>query len=434
MKKIYTNNPEFNNLKYFRFISIISFFLLLLTSSAFGQDGSTNTTKVLDLTDDPVLVGSSGVIPPNSHPVGVKNVTAIDNPNDDGGAIKVSWDLSVDDHADGKVTFYKIYRSTGVPDDLEEIGSQTSGNSEFSDGNTEDGIEYYYMVSVGNDYKENGKVVWVCQSGSDTFGPVTSSAQWFDMGRINVFVGTLLICTFILYFISAAKSGKNLYIRKIAGLDAVDDAVGRATEMGKKVFFIPGINDMDNVQTIAGLTILGRVAQLTAEYETWIEVPVCKSLVMITARETVKEAYAKAGRPDAFNEAQVHYITDDQFGYAAAVDGMFVREKPAAIFYMGAFFAESLIMAETGNSIGAIQIAGTGQPSQLPFFVAACDYTLIGEELFAASAYLSKEPKLLGSLKGQDMGKAVILVAILLGILLETFNIFQLSNFFRVIG
>jgi len=191
---------------------------------------------------------------------------------------------------------------------------------------------------------------------------------------------------------------------------------------------------MDNVQTIAGLTILGRVAQLAAEYETWIEVPVSRSLVMVTAKEMVKEAYSKAGRPDAFNEDQVHYLTDDQFGYAAGIDGMFIREKPATVFMLGNFYAESLILSETGNSIGAIQIAGTGQPSQLPFFVAACDYTLIGEELFAASAYLSREPKLLGSLKGQDMGKAIILVAIILGVILETFNLFQLSKFFTVIG
>lgn len=203
--------------------------------------------------------------------------------------------------------------------------------------------------------------------------------------------------------------------------------------MGRKIFFIPGINDMDNVQTIAGVTILGRVAQLAAEYETWIEVPVSRSLVMITAKEIVKEAYSKAGRPDAYNENQVHYLTDDQFGYAAAIDGMFVREKPATIFYMGAFFAEALIMAETGNSIGAIQIAGTGQPAQLPFFVASCDYTLIGEELFAASAYLSREPKLLGSLKGQDLAKAAILVSIIVGALLETFGLFKLSDLFTVI-
>ncbi len=422
LDKIFANIPGLRSIRY---LSLIPLFLLGLMAPVFGQNAASA---------DSVFADTVNIIPPDVTPVNVKNVTVEDNPNDDGGAIIITWDISVDDVSGGKVTAYKIFRSTSKTGDFKEIGNQTSGDSEYTDSNTEDGIEYYYYVVAVNELKENGKLIWSVQSESDIAGPIKSSAQWFDMGRINVFIGTILICTFILYFISAAKSGKDLYIRKIAGLDSVNDAVGRATEMGKKVFFIPGINDMDNVQTIAGLTILGRVAQLTAEYETWIEVPVCKSLVMITARETVKEAYAKAGRPDAFNEKQVHYLTDDQFGYAAAVDGMFVREKPAAIFYMGAFFAESLIMAETGNSVGAIQIAGTGQPSQLPFFVAACDYTLIGEELFAASAYLSKEPKLLGSLKGQDMGKALILVAILLGILLETFNIFRLSNFFTVIG
>jgi hypothetical protein len=82
---------------------------------------------------------------------------------------------------------------------------------------------------------------------------------------------------------------------------------------------------------------------------------------------------------------------------------------------MGAFFAESLILAETGNTIGAIQVAGTAMPAQLPFFVAACDYTLIGEEFFAASAYLSGEPDQLGSLKGQDIGKVIVFIGIVIG-------------------
>ena len=97
-----------------------------------------------------------------------------------------------------------------------------------------------------------------------------------------------------------------------------------------------------------------------------------------------------------------------------------LRERPAACFYMGAFFAESLILAETGNAIGAIQVAGTAMPSQLPFFVAACDYTLIGEELFAASAYLSGESHQLGSLKGQDVGKVLGGTLMVAGCLLAT--------------
>ena len=227
-------------------------------------------------------------------------------------------------------------------------------------------------------------------------------------------------------------SQKSLFIRKIAGLEAVDEAVGRATEMGKKIFFIPGTQDMENIQTIAGVTILGRVAKLAAEYECQLEVPVARSLVMIVGREIVKEAYMNAGRPDAFNEDMVRYLTDDQFGYAAAIDGMIVRDKPATIFYMGAFYAESLILAETGNYMGAIQIAGTAMPAQLPFFVAACDYTLIGEELFAASAYLSKEPKLVGSLKGQDVGKGLMLLAILVGVIIQTLGVFDFASLFEI--
>jgi hypothetical protein len=141
---------------------------------------------------------------------------------------------------------------------------------------------------------------------------------------------------------------------------------------------------------------------------------------MTTGRETVQSAYLAAGRPDAYNEDRIYYVTDEQFGYVAYLTGLMVREKPAACFYMGSFFAESLILAETGNSIGAIQVAGTAQPAQLPFFVAACDYTLIGEEFFAASAYLSGDPDQLGSLKGQDVGKLIVGCLLLVGCLLAT--------------
>jgi hypothetical protein len=143
---------------------------------------------------------------------------------------------------------------------------------------------------------------------------------------------------------------------------------------------------------------------------------------MTTARESIREAYLAAGRPDGYSDDMVHYLTDEQFGYVAAVNGIMVRQKPATCFYMGAFYAESLIMAETGAEIGAIQIAGTAQPAQLPFFVAACDYTLIGEELFAASAYLSGEPRQLGSLKGQDVGKAMGMIAVAAGALFLTLS------------
>ena len=141
---------------------------------------------------------------------------------------------------------------------------------------------------------------------------------------------------------------------------------------------------------------------------------------MSVSQEVVKEAYIESGRPDAYNPDNVFMAAADQFSYAAALEGMMVREKPAANLLMGYFYAESLLLAETGSATGAIQIAATDAYTQLPFFVTTCDYTLMGEELYAASAYLSRDPKLLGSLKGQDLGKGIFILVLLLGTLMST--------------
>ncbi|MSR34038.1 MAG: hypothetical protein EXS12_04475 [Phycisphaerales bacterium] len=242
----------------------------------------------------------------------------------------------------------------------------------------------------------------------------------FNREKTALFLWIVFIGAAVTVSVWLAKSGRPIKIRRIAALEAVDNAVGRATEMGRSILFVPGIQDMDNIQTVAGLTMLGRVAKTAAEYDATIQVPTCRSLVMEAARDTVRASYLSAGRADGFSADRITYITDDQFGYVANVVGSMVREKPATCFYMGCFYAESLIFSETGNAIGAIQIAGTAESSQLPFFVAACDYTLIGEEFFAASAYLSGEPAQLGTLRGQDIGKFAVGVLITLGVLAAT--------------
>ena len=252
---------------------------------------------------------------------------------------------------------------------------------------------------------------------SEVIEPV---AAVFNGRKLPLFIILAIICGAVMTFVVLARGGMPMKIRTIAGLKAVDEAVGRATEMGRSILYINGIQDMDDLQTVAGVTVLGHVAKTAAEYDAKIEVPTSRSLVMTAARETVQSSYFSAGRPDAYNPDLIYYVTDEQFGFVAYVSGMMTREKPAACFYMGAFFAESLILAETGNSVGAIQIAGTANPSQLPFFVAACDYTLIGEEFFAASAYLSGQPDQLGSLKGQDVGKILVGVVILTGVTMAT--------------
>jgi hypothetical protein len=341
------------------------------------------------------------------------DVAARDTPSDRGQSITVTWMTPAGDTGvGGGVTGYRILRGTDAAGPFEAVGQTPPGARRYDDTSVKNRVPYFYeVVTLGRVGGEASSV---------PVGPVVARPQWVNTGQWNVFVLLILLLGFNIYFIETIKAGRKPFIRKIAGLEAVTEAVGRATEMGRPILFVPGIQDMNDIQTVAGVTILGHIGRTVAEYDSQLVVPTSRALVMTTARETVKEAYLAAGRPDSYDENNIYYVTDEQFGYVAGVNGYMVRERPATCFYMGAFFAESLILAETGNSIGAIQVAGTAMPAQLPFFVAACDYTLIGEELFAASAYLSGEPKQLGSIKGQDVGKFLGMLTIIVGVAVVT--------------
>lgn len=262
---------------------------------------------------------------------------------------------------------------------------------------------------------------------------VSPQGNWFRLDRLNNLL--LLIVVGIVFFwaVSHAKR-KGLFIRRIAGLDAIDEAIGRATEMGKPIYYVPGIGQMVNISTIASAFILGEVSKKVAQYDSTIKIPHYDAVVMTVCKEVVKQSYLEAGRPDSYREDMNFFVSQDQFSYAASVDGMISREKPAACFFMGYFMAESLLLAEVGATTGAIQIAGTDIEHQLPFFFTACDYTLIGEELYAAGAYLSREPMLLSALKVQDFGKLVVMVSVFFGAIIVALGTkFHWDSFVQVV-
>lgn len=391
-------------------------------------------------------------------PPGPRDVSATDRPWDDGGAVVIRWAAP---EGASDILGYRIYRvleaaeatkalrdrrvaaadaawaaarksrgdSGGWRDEAASaaraaaeaieappsempIGVVGRGESEFvADGLKPDQAARFRVRSFDAEGAES--------AGAET-APIAPTREAF-LGTRAWFLPLLLgLCAILVGCIALARAGMKVRVRRIAGLDAIEEAVGRATEMGRPILYIPGIQDMDNVMTVAGVTILGRVARISAEYDARLEVPTSRSLVMTAARDVVQSAHFEAGRPDSYNPDAIRYITDEQFGFVAYAAGRMVRERPATCIYMGHFFAESLLLSETGNSINAIQIAGTAETSQLPFFVAACDYTLIGEEFFAASAYLSREPTQLGSLFGQDVAKLVAIAVIVIGVALVT--------------
>jgi hypothetical protein len=354
--------------------------------------------------------------------------TAKDRPSDAGGAIALSWK---DPEGLPAGAVFELRRATDPAGEWADLTTVAPGAQGYVDATAENGKVYRYQLSVHGTETPDSLGIAGAAGPALISDPVSSTDDWFRSERTNSLIATLLFITIILTSIGAARSGKEIFIRRIAGLNAVDEAIGRATELGKKVLYVPGIQSMDDIQTIASVAVLGHVARSTARNGTDLDVPNRDPLTFVSAREAVRGAYLAEGRPDLYKEEMVNYVTYDQFAYTAAVSARMIREKPAAIFLVGYFFAESLILAETGQSTGAIQIAGQADPTQLPFFVVTCDYTLIGEELYAAGAYLSREPILLGSMRGQDIAKALLIVVGLSGIVAVSLGMTWFLNLVR---
>ncbi len=357
-----------------------------------------------------------------------------DTPSDGGGSLTATWAPSPFDHASEK---YQVLLHEGAPPQdpaAWKLLAEFPANSHYvreakaawwtRPGSPGDHL-YFIKNGKGTELKpgQSYAVTVAAVNGQERSiaepGVASPEPNWMNWNQLNNLVLAMLFGAVVFYAINVAGR-KEIFLRRIPGLDAVDEAIGRATELGKPILYMTGAHDMSDPSTIAAAVILGRVAKKAASYETELLVPHREPVTMAVCQEITKQAYLEAGKPDLFKEDANFFITSDQFSYTAAVDGIMLRRKPAANFFMGSYFAESLLLTETGASTGAIQIAGTDSDHQLPFFVTTCDYTLIGEELYAASAYLSKEPVQIGTLRGQDLGKAFILCVIGIGTVLAT--------------
>ena len=273
-----------------------------------------------------------------------------------------------------------------------------------------------------------------------TSGDITAAVTgetrgyWLNLtpGYVLLFVMIVAVGVMMNVFAARARRGEGIFIRRISGIDAIEEGIGRATEMGRPVLYVPGIDELQDIQTIASMLILGQVAEKVAEYQSDLIVSCCIPIVREVADEVVKAGFYQAGYPDAYNPANTRFISSEQFAFCAGTNGVILREKPSTNIYFGRFFAESLILAETGFVNRSIQIAGTAEATQLPFFIAACDYTLIGEELFAVSAYLSRDPRLISSLKASDWVKVFVVVSLVIGTILATLGIDAMITLYTI--
>ncbi len=343
----------------------------------------------------------------------------------DGLVLNVSWTAP-----DPPPASYALLRSEAGPDGPWTVvqASLSPDVTSYTDQVTTDvwagpADRYWYRAIARDDTSELSDAQALLSEGAATpsvLGETRVTLLKTSPAYLHLGLVILSIAGLMTLFTRQAQAGRPIFIRRVPGIDAIEEGIGRATEMGRPVLYVPGIDELQDIQTIASMLILGQVSRTIAEYEADIVVSCRIPVVREVADEVVKAGFFEAGFPDAHDPSSVRFISSDQFAFTAGTNGIINREKPATNLYLGRFFAESLILAETGHVNQSIQIAGTAEASQLPFFVAACDYTLIGEELFAVSAYLSRDPRLVSSLKASDYIKIYVVVALVAGTLAAT--------------
>ncbi len=358
---------------------------------------------------------------------------AFDLPGDGGGSLGLRWQGDFEETGEAQYQILLSHRGQAAF----QIVATIPANSHYEKdrmapwwmlGNPHPQTHFFQISTVADSRLLDGTRYFVkvrALIGNERFeSPVFSAVpqpNWFQWAKLNNFLFMLTFGTVVLLSIRAARRKPTLFLRRLPGIDAVEEAIGRAVETGRPILYLTGSGeltgrgDASNMATIAATVLLGEVAKRAAASGTALKIPHRSPIVMAIAQDMVKNAYRTVGRPDAYADESNFFITTDQFAYTAAVDGLMLRERPAANFFIGYYYAESLLLAETGAATGAMQIAGTDAEHQLPFFIATCDHTLIGEDLYAASAYLSRDPALVGTLRGQDVGKGFLLIGLVVG-------------------
>ena len=187
------------------------------------------------------------------------------------------------------------------------------------------------------------RIVQAFRASAVTSGPIVSGHPKAFIFKNYPGIWLLLIlvggvCAMMFLFTRQVRRGKEIKIRRIPGIDAIEEGIGRATEMGKPVLYVPGIDSLEDIQTIASMLILGEVSKTIAEYQTDVIVSCCVPIVREVADEVVRSGYYRAGHPDAFDPTSVRFIAADQFAFCAGTNGIMYRQKTGNKHLLGSFF------------------------------------------------------------------------------------------------
>ena len=257
----------------------------------------------------------------------------------------------------------------------------------------------------------------------------------FQTGRIFAFFTLItMIVSIVVAIYLTRKKGSIPTLRKIPGLEAIAEVVGRSVEMNRPVHWTPGFQARFNNDyapaLIASLGVLDYLAKLCARHNARLLCSVPQPEMIPVVEGIIRESYASEGA--VFNKPEDIMYYPSSSGYLNGVINTFEREHVGGNIIIGHIVMEAVIIGESGVKVGAFQVGGSTEPTSLPFLMTTCDYTLITEEVYCAGAYLTGNITQLGSIWGQDIIKWISLGLMIFGIIMSSVGLDYARSLFAM--
>jgi hypothetical protein len=207
------------------------------------------------------------------------------------------------------------------------------------------------------------------------------------------------------------------------GFEELGKAVESSVESGERVHLSVGTGSLIGAESapgLAGLALLDRVASATTMSDKPVVVSTGDGALAILAQDTLRSAYQRAGESRRFDAMAGRVIGLTPFSYAAALPLLVETEDISVHLLLGSFGAEGALSAHFGERKQAFVFGGTDDVPSQALLYATTDEPLIGEEVFAAGAYLNIGRLHRASLRAQDLLRWAIVIAIAAGTLFIT--------------
>ena len=242
-------------------------------------------------------------------------------------------------------------------------------------------------------------------------------------------VGLAFVVIFFFLMIIFAVVGRNRpgqHLRYIPAFSRLGRAIGLAVEAGKRMHITlgwGGITDIRGASALIGLTILERIARLASISD---RPPVATSgdgILGILSQDTLSGTYKAIGAGFQYNPTTCRVSGLTPVSYSAGAIPVIYDEQVSATVLAGHFGSEAALITDAAERNDSLTLAGSDSITAQAVFAASAQEPLIGEELFAAGAYINAGPVHASSLRAQDIFRWVLVIAILIGAILKMLGI-----------